>query len=78
MSALGTGLTYGSSTRAVGLITSFGGCMLNEVAIAVVTRAAGDIIAYVPSGRMDALRIQVARISRHAIEQENGPWYSAD
>lgn len=44
--------------------------MLDEVATAVATGAAGNIIAYMLNGRVDALRARVARIFRHGTEQE--------
>jgi hypothetical protein len=44
--------------------------MLDEVAIAIATGAAGNIVAYMLNGRVDALRAQVARIFRHGTEQE--------
>lgn len=44
--------------------------MLDEVAIAVATGAAGNIIAYMLNGQVDALRGQVARIFRHGTEPE--------
>jgi hypothetical protein len=44
--------------------------MLDEVATAIATGAAGNIIAYMLNGRVDALRVQVARMFRHGTEQE--------
>ena len=44
--------------------------MLDEVATAIATGAAGNIIAYMFNGRVDALRVQLARIFRHGTEQE--------
>jgi hypothetical protein len=44
--------------------------MLDEVATAVVTGAAGNVIAYMLNGPVDALRAQVARLFRHGTEQE--------
>ncbi len=44
--------------------------MLDEVAAAIATGAAGNIIAYMLNGQVDALRAQVARIVRHGTEQE--------
>ena len=44
--------------------------MLDELATAVGTGAAGNIIAYMLSGRVDALRAQVTRIFRHGTEHE--------
>jgi hypothetical protein len=44
--------------------------MLDEVATAIATGAAGNIIAYMLNGRVDALRVQIARIFRHGTEQE--------
>ena len=44
--------------------------MLDEVATAIATGAAGNIIAYMLNGQVDALRGQVARIFRHGTEPE--------
>jgi hypothetical protein len=44
--------------------------MLDEVAIAIATGAAGNIIAYMLNNRVDALRAQVTRMFRHGTEQE--------
>jgi len=44
--------------------------MLDEVATAIATGAAGNIIAYMLNGRVDALRAQVGRMFRHGTEQE--------
>jgi siroheme synthase (precorrin-2 oxidase/ferrochelatase) len=44
--------------------------MLDDVAIAISTGAAGNIVAYMLNGRIDALRAQVARMFRHGTEQE--------
>ena len=44
--------------------------MLDEVAIAISTGAAGNIVAYMLNGQVDRLREQVARIFRHSTEQE--------
>jgi len=44
--------------------------MLDELAATVATGAAGNIIAYMLSGQVDALRAQVARIFRHGTEQD--------
>lgn len=44
--------------------------MLEEVAITISTGAAGNIVAYMLSGRMDALRVQVTKMFRHGTEQE--------
>jgi hypothetical protein len=44
--------------------------MLDEVVTAIATGAAGNIIAYMLNGRVDALRAQVARMFRHGTEQE--------
>lgn len=44
--------------------------MLGEVATAIATGAAGNIIAYMLNGQVDALRAQVARIFRHGAEHE--------
>ena len=52
--------------------------MLDDVAIAISTGAAGNIVAYMLNGRMDALRAQVAKMFRHGTEQErrrrSAPW----
>jgi hypothetical protein len=44
--------------------------MLDEVAIAIATGAAGNVVAYMLNGPVDTLRAQVARMFRHATEQE--------
>jgi hypothetical protein len=44
--------------------------MIDEVAIAIATGAVGNIVAYMLNDRLDALRVQVARIFRHGTEQE--------
>ena len=44
--------------------------MLEEVAIAISTGAAGNIVAYMLNDQMDALRAQVAKIFRHGTGQE--------
>jgi hypothetical protein len=44
--------------------------VLDDVATAIATGAAGNIVAYMLNGRVDALRVQVARIFRHGTEQE--------
>jgi hypothetical protein len=44
--------------------------MLDEVAIAISTGAAGNIVAYMLNGQMDALRAQIGKIFRHGTEQE--------
>ena len=44
--------------------------MLDELAAAIATGAAGNIIAYMLSGRVDALRAQVTGIFRHGTEHE--------
>ena len=44
--------------------------MFDEVATAIATGAAGNIIAYMLNGQVDALRGQVARIFRHGTEPE--------
>jgi hypothetical protein len=44
--------------------------VLDEVTIAIATGAAGNIVAYMFNGRVDALRGQVARIFRHGAVQE--------
>jgi hypothetical protein len=44
--------------------------MLDDVAIAISTGAAGNMVAYMFSGQIDALRDQVAKMFRHGTEQE--------
>ena len=44
--------------------------MLDEVTIAIASGAAGNIVAYMFYGRVDALRVRFARIFRHGTEQE--------
>lgn len=44
--------------------------MIEDIAMAVSTGAAGNIVAYMLNGQVDALRSQVARIFRHGTEQE--------
>lgn len=44
--------------------------MLDEVATAIATGAAGNIIAHLLDGQLDALRAQVARIFRHGTDEE--------
>ena len=44
--------------------------MFDEVAMQIATGAAGNIMAYMLNGRVDALRAQVARMFRHGTEQE--------
>jgi len=44
--------------------------MLDDVVTSVATGAAGNIIAYMMSGELDALRAQITRIFRHGSEQE--------
>jgi hypothetical protein len=44
--------------------------MLEDVAMAISTGAAGNIVAYMLNGRVDALRDQVTKIFRHGTEQE--------
>ena len=44
--------------------------MLDEVATTIATGAAGNIIAYMLNGRVDALRAQVGRMFRHGTEHE--------
>ena len=58
-----------ASTRSITPPT-WGSCVLDEVATAIATGAAGNIIAYMLNGRVDALRLQVSRIFRHGTEQE--------
>jgi hypothetical protein len=49
---------------------SLGVVMLDEAAIAIATGTAGNIVAYLFYGRVDALRTHVVRIFRHGTEQE--------
>lgn len=44
--------------------------MIEDIAMAVSTGAAGNIVAYMLNGRVDALRAQVTKIFRHGTEQE--------
>ena len=44
--------------------------MIEDIAMAVSTGAAGNIVAYMLNGRVDALRVQVTKIFRHGTEQE--------
>jgi hypothetical protein len=44
--------------------------MLDEVATAIATGAAGNVIAYMLNGRVDALRAQLAGMFRHGTPQE--------
>jgi siroheme synthase (precorrin-2 oxidase/ferrochelatase) len=44
--------------------------MLEDVAIAISTGAAGNIVANMLNGQVDALRTQVTRIFRNSTEQE--------
>lgn len=44
--------------------------MLDEVTTAIATGAAGNVIAYMLTGRVDALRTQVAAMFRHGTPQE--------
>jgi hypothetical protein len=44
--------------------------MIEDIAMAVSTGAAANIVAYMLNGQADALRAQVARIFRHGTEQE--------
>jgi hypothetical protein len=44
--------------------------MLDEVAMAISTGAAGNIVAYMLNDQMDALHAQVARMFRHGTGQE--------
>ena len=44
--------------------------MLDEVTTAIATGAAGNIIAYMLNGQVDALRAQIVRIFQHGSEQE--------
>ncbi len=44
--------------------------MIEDVAVAISTGAAGNIVAYMLNGRMDALRAQVTKMFRHGTEHE--------
>lgn len=44
--------------------------MLDDIAIAISTGAAGNMVAYMFNGQIDALRDHVARMFRHGTEQE--------
>ncbi|MDX2693720.1 hypothetical protein PV416_09955 [Streptomyces ipomoeae] len=44
--------------------------MLDEVAIAVATGAAGNVAAYLLQGQVDALRTRLSAIFRHGTEQQ--------
>jgi hypothetical protein len=44
--------------------------MIEDIAMAVSTGAAGNIVANMLNGRVDALRAQVTKIFRHGTEQE--------
>jgi hypothetical protein len=44
--------------------------MIEDVAIAISTGAAGNIVAYALNGRVDALRNHVATIFRHGSDAE--------
>lgn len=44
--------------------------MIEDIAVAVSTGAAGNIVAYMLNGQVDALRGQVTKIFRHGTEQE--------
>ncbi len=44
--------------------------MLDDIAIAISTGAAGNIVAYMLNGQVDALRTQIGKIFRHGTEQE--------
>jgi len=44
--------------------------MLEDIAVAVSTGAAGNIVAYMLNGQVDALRAQVTKMFRHGTEQE--------
>src|SRR5487761_1391211 len=52
-------------------------CMLDEVVTAIATGAAGNIVASMLNGRVDALRAQFARMFRHGTEQERSVVLSA-
>jgi hypothetical protein len=44
--------------------------MIEDVAMAISTGAAGNIVAYMLNGRVDALRAQVTKMFQHGTEQE--------
>lgn len=44
--------------------------MLEDIAIAISTGAAGNIVAYMLNDQMDALRGHIAKIFQHATRQE--------
>ncbi|MEU2977765.1 hypothetical protein ABZ678_12335 [Streptomyces hirsutus] len=44
--------------------------MLDEVAIAVATGAAGNVAAYLLQGQVDVLRTRISAIFRHGTEQQ--------
>jgi hypothetical protein len=44
--------------------------MIEDAVMAISTGAAGNIVAYMLNGRVDALRAQVKKILRHSTEQE--------
>src|ERR1039458_9399205 len=44
--------------------------MIEDIAMAVSTGAAGNIVAYMLNGRVDALRAQVTKLFRQGTEQE--------
>jgi len=44
--------------------------MIEDIAMAISTGAAGNIVAYMLNGRVDALRAQVTKMFRHGTEQE--------
>lgn len=44
--------------------------MLDEVTTAIATGAAGNVIAYMLNGRVDALRTQIPRMFRHGTPKE--------
>jgi len=44
--------------------------VIEDIAMAISTGAAGNIVAYMLNGRVDALRAQVTKMFRHGNEQE--------
>ena len=44
--------------------------MIEDIAMAISTGAAGNIVAYMLNGQVDALRTQVTKMFRHGTEQE--------
>lgn len=51
--------------------------MLDEVVMAICTRAAGNIVASMLNAQLDALRAQIGKIFRHGTGQERAVALSA-